>query len=217
MNRIIRILGIGALLASMGDSSGFDMRRPFPGRISRSRRSGSCALRRQRRTLRRSGEKPFDYEGQYIGHDKPCFLFSSNTPGSGNSNMYRLTLPKDPPTQPKQDGTAAALTSRLTRLSGLAWPCVTPNPRRSSPETSRPIAIRTLLIMATQLPAPITSATIRVRPSWKCSSIRRVGFPGPPGVSCDVTKWCAALNIDGFLAGSGARCQQCGLPGNSWR
>ena len=34
---------------------------------------------------------------EYIGHDEPSVLFNSSTPGSGNDNLYNLTLPKDPP------------------------------------------------------------------------------------------------------------------------
>ena len=37
------------------------------------------------------------YGGEYTGHDEPSLLFYSNTPGSGNSNLYRLRLPQDPP------------------------------------------------------------------------------------------------------------------------
>lgn len=44
-----------------------------------------------------SGEK-------YIGHDEPVINFYSNVPGSGNSAVYLLTLPLDPPTPPVQDG-----------------------------------------------------------------------------------------------------------------
>src|SRR5438105_2760013 len=40
----------------------------------------------------------------YIGHDEPATLFYSNTPGSGNDVTYRMTLPKDPPTLPKNNG-----------------------------------------------------------------------------------------------------------------
>ena|SRR5437016_364388 len=45
-----------------------------------------------------------NYEGKYVGHDEPALLFYSNLPGSGNSSLYRLTLPKDPPLLPTQDG-----------------------------------------------------------------------------------------------------------------
>jgi len=40
--------------------------------------------------------------GAYTGHDEPSLLFYSDTPGSGNSNLYRLTLPTDPKTLPNQ-------------------------------------------------------------------------------------------------------------------
>jgi len=48
---------------------------------------------------------PIGYWGAYTGHDEPSLLFYSSARGSGNSNVYRLRLPKDPPTLPKQDGT----------------------------------------------------------------------------------------------------------------
>ena len=34
---------------------------------------------------------------KYVGHDEPSALFYSNRAGSGNSSLYRLTLPTDPP------------------------------------------------------------------------------------------------------------------------
>src|SRR5689334_8019319 len=39
----------------------------------------------------------------YIGHDEPATLFYSNVPGSGNDVTYRLKLPTDPPTLPKNN------------------------------------------------------------------------------------------------------------------
>ena len=38
----------------------------------------------------------------YIGHDEPATLFYSNTPGSGNDVTYKMRLPSDPPTRPRQ-------------------------------------------------------------------------------------------------------------------
>jgi hypothetical protein len=38
------------------------------------------------------------YGGTYTGHDEPALLFYSNVPGSGYTGIYRLRLPKDPPT-----------------------------------------------------------------------------------------------------------------------
>src|SRR6185312_1326482 len=46
------------------------------------------------------------YGGAYTGHDEPSLLFYSNTAGSGNSNLYNLTLPSDPKVLPNQAGTA---------------------------------------------------------------------------------------------------------------
>src|SRR5437763_8289291 len=44
---------------------------------------------------------PTDVFGNYyVGHDEPSALFYSNAPGSGNSSLYRVTLPKDPPPIP---------------------------------------------------------------------------------------------------------------------
>src|SRR5712691_10435751 len=54
-----------------------------------------------------------NYDGVYTGHDEPSLLFYSNVPGAGNSNVYRLTLPKDPPQKPKQDGTGGTFNFQL--------------------------------------------------------------------------------------------------------
>src|SRR5262249_17251276 len=53
------------------------------------------------------------YHGAYTGHDEPSLLFYSNTPGSGNSNKYRVQLPTDPKQQPRQDGTGATWNFQL--------------------------------------------------------------------------------------------------------
>jgi hypothetical protein len=39
---------------------------------------------------------PYDYEGNYTGHDEPSVLFYSEKSGSGNSSVYFITLPQDP-------------------------------------------------------------------------------------------------------------------------
>src|SRR5512146_1982650 len=51
--------------------------------------------------------------GAYTGHDEPSVLFYSNSPGSGNSNLYTMTLPKDPPTTPTQGGTGGTFNFQL--------------------------------------------------------------------------------------------------------
>src|SRR5215469_5188610 len=56
---------------------------------------------------------PWNSAGQYTGHDEPSLLFYSNTAGAGNSNLYQLTLPSDPPTAPSQDGTGGTWNFQL--------------------------------------------------------------------------------------------------------
>jgi hypothetical protein len=50
---------------------------------------------------------------KYVGHDEPSLLFYSNDPGAGFVNIYRLTLPKDPPLAPQQDGSGGTFNFQL--------------------------------------------------------------------------------------------------------
>jgi len=50
---------------------------------------------------------------EYIGHDEPALLFYSKEKGSGRSSFYTLRLPKEPPTQPKQDGSGGVYNFQL--------------------------------------------------------------------------------------------------------
>src|SRR5207237_1739433 len=56
---------------------------------------------------------PIGYGGAYTGHDEPSLLFYSTTPGSGNSNFYKLKLPTDPPIPPRQDGRGGTFNFQL--------------------------------------------------------------------------------------------------------
>ncbi len=68
---------------------------------------------------------PTNYEGNYIGHDEPSLLFYSNKPGSGNSSLYRLTLPRTRRPCPSRTARAARSTSSSIRRSGSVWRCAT--------------------------------------------------------------------------------------------
>ena len=50
---------------------------------------------------------------EYVGHDEPSLEFKSNVPGSGNDITYRLTLPKEPSTRPRQSGQGATWNFQL--------------------------------------------------------------------------------------------------------
>ncbi len=53
------------------------------------------------------------YGGAYTGHDEPSLVFYSDVAGAGNTGVYLLQLPKDPPTFPKQDGTGGTFNFQL--------------------------------------------------------------------------------------------------------
>lgn len=77
---------------------------------------GTAALAQSLATVRQKAIQCNELEGifcaeqadipgyEYVGHDEPSLLFYSNARGSGNSNVWRLRLPKDPPTLPQSDG-----------------------------------------------------------------------------------------------------------------
>ncbi len=135
------------------------------------------------------------YGGEYTGHDEPSLLFYSNTPGSGNSNFYRLTLPTDPKVMPNQSGTAGTWNFQLHPAFwvGMALcdnqsapefthdPCV--------PDSNANIFDGTNEANADYIGKHPGTAFLELQfypPGWA---------PWPPGVSCDATQWCAAMAI----------------------
>jgi hypothetical protein len=135
------------------------------------------------------------YHHAYTGHDEPSLLFYSSIAGSGNSNIYRLTLPKDPPTLPKQDGTGGTFNFQLhpTFWLGMAM-CDT----QSAPEyttTCTPDSDTNIF----DDPDPASEHYIGKHPGTAFMEMQFYA-PGwvqwPFGTSCDPSRWCAALNID---------------------
>jgi hypothetical protein len=145
---------------------------------------------------------PVGYNGAYTGHDEPSLLFYSNTPGSGNSQLYKLTIPSDPPTLPKQDGSGGTFNfqDRIAFWFGLAL-CDDqsgPNPGGSplagpnipcTPDSDTNIYDGTTVASPDYIGKHPGTAFMELQfypPSW---------VKWPPGVSCDPAKWCAALAI----------------------
>jgi hypothetical protein len=138
------------------------------------------------------------YEGRYTGHDEPSALFYSNRPGAGNNSRYRVVVPQDPPTLPTQDGTGGTFNfqDRIAFWFGMDL-C----DNQSAPEFTH----------APCTPDSDTNIFDGADPS-KPDYIGR--HPGtaflelqfyPPGwvpfqqaISCDATKWCAAMAIFSF-------------------
>jgi hypothetical protein len=139
---------------------------------------------------------PITYNGKYTGHDEPSLLFYSNVPGSGNSSIYRLTIPSEPPTPPNQAGSGGTYNFQLhpTFWFGMAM-CdnqSAPNP------SSTPCTPNSDSNIFENL-NPTASDYIGNHPG---TAFMEMQFypPGwvlwPFNTSCDATKWCAALNID---------------------
>jgi hypothetical protein len=145
---------------------------------------------------------PLGYGGEYTGHDEPSLLFYSNTSGSGNSQRYKLTVPSDPPTLPTQDGNGGTFNfqDRIAFWFGLAL-CDDqsgPNPGGSilggpnipcTPDGDSNIYDGTAVLDPDYIGKHPGTAFMELQfypPSW---------VKWPPGVSCDPTKWCAALAI----------------------
>src|SRR4051794_1080066 len=81
-----------------------------------------------------------EYAGNYVGHDEPAMLFYSNRPGSGNSNTWRLRLPREAPARPTQDASGGTWNFQrsVTFWIGMAL-CDTqgyPNPGKPCPRDS---------------------------------------------------------------------------------
>ena len=135
------------------------------------------------------------YGGAYTGHDEPSLLFYSSVAGSGNSNFYRLQLPTDPKVLPNQSGTAGTWNFQLHPAFWLGMALCD---NQSAPEfTHAPCTADsdTNIFDGTDPAGPDYigkhpgTAFLELQfypPGWA---------PWPPGVSCDATKWCAAMAI----------------------
>ena len=133
--------------------------------------------------------------GHYIGHDEPSVYFVDDTPGSGFDMSYQMTLPKDPVTQPTQDGTGGTWNFQI---HGFPWLGLTLCDSQSAPEYT-----------TTCVPDSDANAKYRHNPRSKNYLGRHPGnaymelqfyppgwVPWYNGISCTATQFCAALNID---------------------
>jgi hypothetical protein len=128
----------------------------------------------------------FRDNGHYVGHDEPSVKFISNAAGSASSMTWLMQLAVDPKAAPTANGPRV---SHYAQLSPAPWfglplcdpksypqnPC-TPDSDTNHGEINDPAAAGSAF-MELQFYAP--------------------GFtPFIDSVSCDPTKWCAALTID---------------------
>ncbi|WP_037606387.1 hypothetical protein [Streptacidiphilus rugosus] len=137
-------------------------------------------------------------EGHYVGHDEPSVLYYSDKAGAGNDNTYTVRLPKDPPTQPRQDGSGSTWNFQLHPAFWLGMAMCddqsAPGPA-SGNASCAPDSDSNIYNSAD----PSSPRYIGKHPG---SAFMEMQFyppgwvPWPAGVSCDPTQWCAALNID---------------------
>src|SRR6478736_3728270 len=138
------------------------------------------------------------YHGSYTGHDEPSLLFYSDTPGSGNSNLYRLKVPSDPKVLPNQAGTAGTWNFQLHPAFWLGMALCD---NQSAPEFTHDSCVP-------DTDTNIFDGTVETAPDYigkhPGTAFLEVQFyppgwaPWPPGVSCDASKWCASMAIFSF-------------------
>ena len=143
--------------------------------------------------------QPYNYEWQYTGHDEPSVLFYSDVAGAGNNSLYFLTLPKDPPTLPKQDGTGGTFNFQL---HPAFWFGMAMCDSQSAPNPGMPCAADSdANIFDGSNPAAANYIGKHPGTAFMEMQFYPPGWVAwPPGNSCDPRKWCAALNIDSYSA-----------------
>lgn len=139
-----------------------------------------------------------NYEGGYVGHDEPALLFYSKRAGSGNSSTWQLRLPHEAPTMPTQDGTGG--TWNFQRSIAF-WFGMDLCESQSYPNPGAPCT--------PDSDSNIKNSSDHTAPDWM-GNHAGTGFlelqfypPGwvpEPNVSCDPTRWCAAMAVFGLSA-----------------
>ncbi len=155
------------------------------------------------------------WHGYYTGHDEPAVLFYSQKNGAGNDMTYKLDLPKDP-VKPPQSGGTENFQLHPAFWFGMAM-CDTqssPNPggSRLGPPKPCPADSDSNIYTSNN---PGNPKYIGLHPGTAFMEMQFyppgwVPFQFLGGVSCDATKWCAALNIDSYNNNDNT-----GVPNNS--
>jgi hypothetical protein len=134
-------------------------------------------------------------EDVYVGHDEPATTFYDGRQGAGNNAAYLVRLPKDPPTLPKQDGTGGTFNFQLHPAFWLGMALCD---NQSAPEFTHAACTPDSDTNIFDGANPNAADYIGKHPG---AAFLEVQFY-PPGwvpflnaISCDATKWCAAMAI----------------------
>jgi len=137
--------------------------------------------------------------GNYVGHDEPSLLFYSNAAGSGNNNYWNVTLPKQPPGLPSQAGAGSpswdfelhpAFWFGMAMCDSTSYPNYT---HTCSPDTDANIFDGTNPNAPDFISHHPGAAYMEFQlypPGW---------VPWTQAISCDPTKWCAAMLVWSFI------------------
>lgn len=131
---------------------------------------------------------------KYVGHDEPAVLFYSNKPGSGNTGVYLFRLPKDPKTQPVQNGTNGVTWS--FELHPAFWAGMAMCDSQSDPNFTNVCNPSTDANIFDN-PDPTAPDFIGKHPGTAFMELQFYP-PGWNGNDCYPTMWCSALTIDSF-------------------
>jgi hypothetical protein len=132
----------------------------------------------------------FYENGHYIGHDEPSVKFISSLAGSGNTMTYGMRLPHDP----KKAATSTGSVTKYGELSVAPWFGLPMCDPRSFPQ------------------AACKADSDSNNPNGAGSAFMELQFYAPgftpffDNVSCDATKWCAALTIDSLECDGAGNC-----------
>jgi hypothetical protein len=146
--------------------------------------------------------EPLNYDGNYIGHDEPSLLFYSNQAGAGNNVRFNLTLPTEPPTQPKQDGTGGTFNFQL---NPTFWFGMTLCDDRSAPNAGGSALAGATVPCTPDSDTNVFTSTNPADPKYigkhPGTAFMELQFyppswiQQPTGFSCDPERWCAAMAI----------------------
>src|SRR5919198_6655420 len=197
MRRLTAVLAGGVLLVSLVSSASASSR-SAPARSGKPENYGNKLACGEGSPLCAEATDSLGYRGEYTGHDEPSVLFYSDTAGSGNESNYRLVIPDEPPTVPKQDGTGGTYNfqNRIAFWFGMDL-C----DNQSAPEFTHDPCVPDSDTNIFDGADPNQPDYIGYHPG---TAFLEVQFY-PPGwapfqeaISCDATQWCAAMAIFSF-------------------
>ena len=198
MRRVIAFLAGVLLISSLAATASASPSPTATPRAGKAENYGSKLVCGKGSPLCAEATDALGYHGGYTGHDEPSLLFYSDTAGSGNETNYRLVIPTEPPIVPKQNGTGGTFNfqDRIAFWFGMDL-C----DNQSAPEFTHDPCVPDSDTNIFDGADPAQPDYIGYHPGTAFLELQFY----PPGwvpfqeaISCDATKWCAAMAIFSF-------------------